>query len=112
MVQSVVVRSVGLMTLTGSLPVLPFGQALQILRRDLKSSNNKTVSHWVSYGPSLTLSLGTQTWGPFHPDTVSHASFADARKAGISGVGSHAFRDTHVSLMLQEHVNLKTIGKD
>jgi len=64
-VQSVVVRGVCLMTITGSLRVLPFGQASQILKRDLKSSNNKTVSHWASYGPSLTLSLGTPTLGPF-----------------------------------------------
>ena len=48
----------------------------------------------------------------FHQGTVSHVSFAVARKAGIPGVRSHDLRDTQGSLMLQEHLDLKTIGKD
>ena len=34
-------------------------------------------------------------FGSFHQDTVSHASFAVARKAGISGGRSHDLGDTH-----------------
>ena len=48
-------------------------------------------------------------FGSFHQDTVSHASFAVARKAGIPGVRSHDLGDTHGSLMLQKHVDIKTI---
>lgn len=47
---------------------------------------------------------------PFHPDTVSHAFSAVARKARIPGVRLHDLRHTHASLMLQEHVDPKTIS--